>query len=74
MSDPKHQHEEVHDGLVKLQEYAVRYKQRVEEYIWSDMKEIIDDFAPSFIKHLTEEIDVVLGLEKSCDGEGLRKL
>jgi len=73
MSGPKHQHEAFHDALVKLQEYAVRCGKRVEEYNWSDMKGIIDGFAPSLINHLTEEIDVVLGLEKSCESEGLRK-
>jgi hemerythrin-like domain-containing protein len=74
MSNPKHQHEEFHDGLVKLQEYAVRCGKCVEEYRWSDMKGSIDSFAPSLIKHLTEEIDVVLDLEKTCDSEGLRKV
>ncbi|KAE9380370.1 hypothetical protein N431DRAFT_540002 [Stipitochalara longipes BDJ] len=72
MSGPIHQHEAFHSGLVELQEYVVKMKDMVEEYQWSEMKGIIDRFAPSLYTHLTEEISVVLDLEKSCDSEGLR--
>jgi hemerythrin-like domain-containing protein len=72
MSGPRHQHEEFHGGLVKLQEYAA--SEKLEEYRWSTMKGIIDSFVPGLIKHLTEEIDAVLGLEKACDSNGLRKV
>ena len=72
MSGPIHQHEAFHSGLVELQEFAVRMKERVDEYQWSEMKSIIDRFAPALYEHLTEEIAVILSLEKSCDSEGLK--
>jgi hemerythrin-like domain-containing protein len=74
MSGPHQQHEEFHDGLVTLQEYAVSHNERPDEYQWSAMKAIIDGFAPTLFKHLTEEIDIILDLEKTCDSDGLRKV
>jgi hypothetical protein len=38
------------------------------------MKAIVDRPAPVLIKHLSEEFDVVLELEKTCDSDGLRKV
>ncbi len=72
MSGPVNQYEEFHEGLVKLQVYAGSGKPN--EYSWNIMKGIIDNFAPVLIEHLTDEIDFVLGLEKRCDSDGLRKV
>ena len=36
------------------------------------MKEIIDEFVPSLVKHLTDEIDIFLELDW-LDSDGLRK-
>lgn len=72
MSGPKHQHEKFHGGLVDLQNYVISLSDRPEAYQWSSMKSIIDGFASDLIQHLTEEIDVLLNLEKVCDSDGLR--
>jgi len=74
MSGPKHQHEAFHDGLIELQNYAKKFGNRPDEYQWSAMKSIIDSFAPPLVQHLTDEIDVLLALEKTCDSEGLKKV
>ncbi|TAQ83098.1 hypothetical protein B7494_g8580 [Chlorociboria aeruginascens] len=73
MSGPVHQHEEFHGGLIKLQEYSKAFNDRPDEYRWSAVKAIIDGFAPSLYRHLTEEIDVLLSLDK-YDGDGLLKV
>jgi hypothetical protein len=72
MSGPKHQHEAFHDGLVELQNYAKKFGNRPDEYQWITMKSIIDNFAPPLVQHLTEEIDDILALRKTCDSEGLK--
>jgi len=72
MSGPVHQHEAFHSGLVELQGFAVRMQSKVEAYQWSEMKGIMDGFALALYEHLTEEIEVILSLERSCDSEGLK--
>lgn len=73
MEGPMHQHDEFHDDLNNLLQYAQETKP--EDYRWDGeggMKSFFDRFSPSLTKHLYEEIDVFLGL-KEYDSNQLRK-
>lgn len=72
MSGPRLQHDEFYGGVVTLREYATECSTRPTAYRWSKMSTIIDDFAPSLSRHLSEEISVLLSLEK-YDSESIRR-
>lgn len=71
LSGPQHQHEEFHDGLESLGQYAAKTQGSPADYKWETMKKIIDGFAPSLTQHLYEEIDVFLSFDR-LDSAGLR--
>lgn len=72
LSGAQHQHDEFHDGLIKLGETAKELQKKPHEYKWEEMKAVIDSFAPALTTHLYEEIDVFLGFDR-FDSRGLRK-
>ena len=61
---PLSQHVVLHEGLVNLIKYASATSKQLAEYRWETLKGMIEAFAPDLIKHLNEEIEVLLGLEK----------
>ncbi|PMD19715.1 hypothetical protein NA56DRAFT_197819 [Hyaloscypha hepaticicola] len=64
------QHHTFMNGLEELQKYAKEIK--AEEYDGMKLRSIIDSFGGNLTKHLTEEIETLLGLKK-YDGPALRK-
>ena len=67
------QHQEFSPGLEKLLAYSKTTQ--ADEYRWEGsggMKEIIDGFSESLVKHLNEEIRTFLALD-NLDSVGLRK-
>ncbi|MCJ1331890.1 hypothetical protein MMC10_008582 [Thelotrema lepadinum] len=65
------QHEAFQEGLHKLHDYALNTK--ASTYNAAAVTKIIDSFAPALIKHLREEIDTFLALDK-YDSQGLLKV
>ena len=59
---------------MELGEYCGGFGGREEMWRWDDMTGVIDGFAGSLVNHLREEIEILLGLEKSCDSEGLKRV
>jgi hemerythrin-like domain-containing protein len=74
MSGLLHQHDVFEGGILELKNYAMKFGDRPDEYRWSAMKSIIDNFGPALMQHLNDEIDILLALEKTCDSEGLSKV
>jgi len=72
LSGPLHQHKEFQERLFKLGVYVTERQTKPHEYKWAEMKAIIESFAPALTKHLYEEIDVILSLDR-FDSTGLRK-
>ena len=73
MQHPTDQHHGFTPGLHKLQAYV--QNTAPEKYRWEGdggMKAIIDDFAPSMMQHLYDEIDTFLSLSW-MDSKGLRE-
>jgi hemerythrin-like domain-containing protein len=64
------QHHTFMDGLEELQKYAKETK--AGEYDGVKLRGIIDSFGANLTKHLTEEIETLLGLKK-YDGLALKK-
>lgn len=69
---PLNQHVVIHEGLIKLLNYATSTSKQPAEYRWNTMKGIIDSFAPDLNKHLNEEIDILLKFE-SYNSEAIWK-
>ena len=71
MEGNREQHHAFTPGL----EHLLRYAQTTnpEIYDWFTLKEILDSFAPSLMKHLEDEIDTLLRLER-YDSKELMKL
>ena len=70
LSGALHQHHEFHDGLNDLLRLAEGMQIAPAKYSWVDVKAIIDGFAPALVKHLRDEIGIILSLER-FDSEGL---
>jgi iron-sulfur cluster repair protein YtfE (RIC family) len=70
---PVEQHKEFHDGAMELLVYCADCSRDPGEYRWSRMKEMIESFTPALVKHLTEEIEILLALEKSADSAEVMK-
>jgi hemerythrin-like domain-containing protein len=66
------QHHIFHDGLHALWDYAKAKQDKPEKYKWEDMEKLMNEFMPALQKHLVEEVDLFLTLDR-FDEEGLRK-
>jgi hemerythrin-like domain-containing protein len=64
------QHQMFMNGLEEMKKYAKKTK--AEEYDGMELRGIIDGFGGNLTKHLTEEIETLLGL-KTYDGPELKK-
>ena len=71
MEGNKEQHLAFTPGLDRFLKYA--QATNPEAYDWHTLKDIIDSFTPSLMKHLVDEIDTLLGLER-YDSKELMKL
>jgi len=72
LSGAESQHAEFHDGLADLLVYVTEKQARPEEYDWATVKAKIDAFAPALLRHLYEEIELVLSFRR-LDSEGLQR-
>ncbi|KAK4032003.1 hypothetical protein C8A01DRAFT_41560 [Parachaetomium inaequale] len=61
------QHKAFHDGLDRCKAYADAVVAGKEKYEGSRVIEIIDDFGPALVKHLSDEIPTILGLRQYAD-------
>lgn len=66
------QHQGFESGMAEMVAWAKRVTGGEVEYEADVLKRLIDGFAPLLTRHLHEEIDTLVGLEK-LDGEGVRK-
>ncbi len=64
---PLEQHQAFHDGLAELQVFCAKHLAEPAGSRWSEMERIIHAFAPALLRHLGDEIGVLLGLEALCD-------
>jgi hemerythrin-like domain-containing protein len=58
------QHHEFEPGLKAFEAYVVAVKEGKEQYDGQKVRGFIDDFAAILAKHLAEEIEALVGLEK----------
>ena len=70
MKESEDQHKGFHDGLEELGRYARETQPK--DYQWETVKRIIDSFGEAMTKHLHEEIEVILSLDK-YDSDGLKE-
>lgn len=72
MSVSKSEHEAFHNGISLLNQHSVDCRNVPSQFSWPTMKSIIDGFGQPFQKHLSEEIDVLLSLQR-FDSKAVRK-
>ncbi|EUC43631.1 hypothetical protein COCMIDRAFT_38434 [Bipolaris oryzae ATCC 44560] len=66
------QHQEFEEGLAEMVAWAKGVSGGEVEYEAEVLRGLIDGFAPALTRHLHEEIDTLVGLER-LDGEGVRR-
>lgn len=59
-----HQHHDFHYGLVELTRVVEEMQTDLARYSWVSKKAVIDSFARALVKHLREEIGIILSLER----------
>lgn len=76
MSRNVEQHHGFHPGVEAFKKYieSCRQKEQPEPYDAAKYGEIIDSFGPALAEHLSDEIDTLLGLEKSSDTKALKEV
>ncbi|KAH8804650.1 hypothetical protein F5884DRAFT_754250 [Xylogone sp. PMI_703] len=61
------QHRAFEPGLKAFDDYIQSVKEGKEKYNGARIRELVDDFAPVLVSHLTEEVDFISSLEKFED-------
>jgi hemerythrin-like domain-containing protein len=58
------QHKTFHDGLHTLWDMVKTSQENPDQWRWDEWKKVLDSFMPALEVHLTEEVDLMLSLEK----------
>jgi hypothetical protein len=66
------QHKTFHDGLHALWDVAKACQIEPDQWRWEKVKDLLDSFMPALELHLTEEVDLMLSLDK-YEEAGLRR-